>query len=144
MNLEFNTAIHILCFLARHSDEQFTSNELAEKVCVNPVQLRRVTSKLKEAGHLDASRGKYGGYYANSETLTTALSDLFVLFVEGKTKGRLFTGDEKSDCLISREISHVLADYELQEYEMLKQHYHNVKIADVLNQILMEAYDEKI
>ncbi|GGB07245.1 transcriptional regulator [Macrococcus hajekii] len=117
MNLEFNTAIHTLCFLAKHSDEQFTSVELTERVCVNPVQMRRVTNKLKETGYLDASRGKDGGFHANSETLTTSLSDLFTSFVEGKSKGRLFSGNDQSDCLISREISHVLTDYQLKENE---------------------------
>ena len=38
MNLSFNIAIHVLTFLTKHSNERFSSDALAEKVCVNAVQ----------------------------------------------------------------------------------------------------------
>ena len=44
MNLEFNIAVHVLSFLTKHSEEQFNSQDLAELTCLNPVQLRRVTT----------------------------------------------------------------------------------------------------
>lgn len=48
MNLEFNIAVHVLTFLNQHKGEVFNSQALAENVCVNPVQLRRVMSKLQQ------------------------------------------------------------------------------------------------
>ncbi len=86
----------------KHPGERYSSGELAERICVNPVQLRRVTRKLNEQRYLDATRGKFGGYQSNQSTNDVNLADLFVLFNEEKSEGRLFTGDEDSDCEISK------------------------------------------
>ena len=74
MNLEFNIAVHVLTFLSKHSSQRFSSVELSSKVCVNPVQLRRVMSKLLEEGYITTQKGKYGGYRINGNVLDTPLS----------------------------------------------------------------------
>ena len=61
MNLEFNIAVHVLSFLTKHSEEQFNSQDLAELTCLNPVQLRRVTTTLNNQQYIDSIRGKGGG-----------------------------------------------------------------------------------
>ena len=58
MNLEFNIAVHVLCFLAQHDQEQFNSKELAKLTCLNPVQLRRVLAYLTEHNYIKVQRGK--------------------------------------------------------------------------------------
>lgn len=55
MNLEFNIAVHVLSFLTKHSEEQFNSQDLAELTCLNPVQLRRVTTTLNNQQYIDSS-----------------------------------------------------------------------------------------
>ena len=65
MNLEFNIAVHVLCFLAKHKDKHYSSTELAELTCLNPVQLRRVMSQLNNSNYIQTIRGKHGGYQAN-------------------------------------------------------------------------------
>ena len=67
MNLEFNIAVHVLCFLAQHDQEQFNSKELAKLTCLNPVQLRRVLAYLTEHNYIKVQRGKAGGYQATQE-----------------------------------------------------------------------------
>src|SRR5699024_5312860 len=98
MNLEFNIAVHLLTFLLKHYDERFSSNELAERICINPVQLRRVTRKLNQHHYLETSWGKFGGYQAYGMTATVNLSELFVMFKAAPAEGRLFAGDAGSDC----------------------------------------------
>lgn len=68
INLEFNIAVHFLVFLTKHADERFSSKALSELICINPVQLRRVTSQLVEHQYVETIRGKYGGYQANENT----------------------------------------------------------------------------
>ena len=65
MNLEFNIAVHVLSFLVKHDNQQFSSQSLAKLTCLNPVQLRRVTTVLNQYQFINTSRGKNGGYSAN-------------------------------------------------------------------------------
>ncbi|MHD0396370.1 redox-sensitive transcriptional regulator HypR [Staphylococcus simulans] len=136
MNLEFNTAIHVLTFLTKHADERFSSKALSELVCINPVQLRRVTGTLVEHGYIDTFRGQHGGYQANHQTAKVNLADLFQLFTEKRTQGRLFTGDAMSHCEISREIGNTMAKHHAKEHELLMQYYRGFTIEEVLRETL--------
>ncbi|WP_323704305.1 redox-sensitive transcriptional regulator HypR [Mammaliicoccus sp. Dog046] len=144
MNLEFNIAVHALTFLSKHSTERYSSSELAAKICVNPVQLRRVMSKLLEEGYVITTMGKYGGYSINGNGLTIQLSALFKLFNDQRTYGRIYTGEQESECEISREMTNVMTDYHQQEREVLEKFYQNISIGDVLNKIIMEGYNGKV
>ncbi|WP_147630385.1 redox-sensitive transcriptional regulator HypR [Staphylococcus xylosus] len=136
MNLEFNIAVHLLTFLAKHPDERYSSGELAERICVNPVQLRRVTRKLNEQQYLHATRGKFGGYQSNQSTRDVNLANLFVLFNEEKSEGRIFTGNQDSNCEISREIGHTMSQFHQREQDLLVAYYKTITIKDVLKDIL--------
>ncbi|MFQ3837866.1 redox-sensitive transcriptional regulator HypR [Staphylococcus pseudoxylosus] len=144
MNLEFNIAVHLLTFLVKHPDERYSSSELAERICVNPVQLRRVTRRLNEQQYLDATRGKFGGYQSNQTTHDVNLADLFVLFNEEKSEGRIFTGNQGSDCEISREIGHTMSQFHQREQDLLEAYYKNITIKDVLKDILKEDSHETV
>lgn len=144
MNLEFNIAVHLLTFLVKHLDERYSSSELAERICVNPVQLRRVTRRLNEQQYLDATRGKFGGYQSNQTTHDVNLADLFVLFNEEKSEGRIFTGNQGSDCEISREIGHTMSQFHQREQDLLEAYYKNITIKDVLKDILKEDSHETV
>lgn len=136
MNLEFNIAIHVLAFLTKHADERFSSKALSELVCINPVQLRRVTGTLVEQGYIDTFRGKYGGYQANKKTAKVNLADLFQLFTAERTQGRLFTGDSTSHCEISRKIGNTMTKHHAKEHELLMQYYRSFTIEEVLRETL--------
>ncbi|MGW7831794.1 redox-sensitive transcriptional regulator HypR [Staphylococcus xylosus] len=144
MNLEFNIAVHLLTFLVKHPGERYSSGELADRICINPAQLRRVTRKLNEQRYLDATRGKFGGYQSNQSTSDVNLADLFVLFNEEKSEGRLFTGDEDSDCEISKEIGHTMSLFHQREQDLLATYYKNITIKDVLKDILKGDSHETI
>ena len=144
LNLEFNIAVHLLTFLLKHDDERFSSNELAERICINPAQLRRVTRKLNQHHYLATSRGKFGGYQANDMTANVNLSELFVMFKEDRSEGRLFTGDAGSDCEVSREIGNTMFKFHQKEEELLINYYQNVTIKDVLNETIKEDNYEKV
>lgn len=144
MNLEFNIAVHLLTFLVKHPDERYSSGELAERICVNPVQLRRVTRRLNEQQYLVATRGKFGGYQSNQTTHDVNLADLFVLFNEEKSEGRIFTGNQGSDCEISREIGHTMSQFHQREQDLLEAYYKNITIKDVLKDILKEDSHETV
>ena len=134
INLEFNIAVHFLTFLAKHADERFSSKALSELICVNPVQLRRVTSQLVENQYVETIRGKYGGYQANESTATANLGDLFQIFTAHNAQGRLYTGTKESECEISRKIEGTMKAHHAKEHALLKQYYENFTIQDILEE----------
>lgn len=139
MNLEFNISVHVLSFLTKHRDEHFSSQELAQLTCLNPVQLRRVTTVLNNHGFIDALRGQGGGYRANNTTPTIKLSTLYQLFVVDKTSSqRIFTGNEQSYCAISRNIAHTMANYKEQEIALMLDFYNKLTVSDVIKEIIKE------
>lgn len=138
LNLEFNIAVHVLTFLSKHSYEKFNSTELSEKVCVNPVQLRKVMSRLLENNYIIAEKGKYGGYIVRDNALDISLGELFRLFTVNKAFGRIYTGTKDSECEISNGMSRVMSEYHHKELKILEAFYQNRSIRDILNKILME------
>ncbi|HLR20099.1 MAG TPA: redox-sensitive transcriptional regulator HypR [Staphylococcus sp.] len=144
MNLEFNIAVHLLTFLVKHSNERYSSGELSQRICVNPVQLRRVTRKLNDQQYVNSARGKHGGYQANKETSQINLSDLYILFNEERTEGRIFTGDVGSNCEISKKIGQTMTKYYKKEHDLLINYYKKITISDVLNEVLKEDFHETI
>lgn len=139
MNLEFNIAVHVLSFLTKHSEEQFNSQDLAELTCLNPVQLRRVTTTLNNQQYIDSIRGKGGGYRANAHTPTITLDTLYQLFVLDKLPTqRIFTGSEESHCTISRNIAITMNKYKEQETALALNFYRNLTINDVIKETLQE------
>ncbi|EGQ2671726.1 Rrf2 family transcriptional regulator [Staphylococcus pseudintermedius] len=135
MNLEFNIAVHVLTFLNQHKGEVFNSQALAENVCVNPVQLRRVMSKLQQKGDVKVVRGQKGGYLATKDGLAIKLEPLFRLFNRPENHGRLFTGNHSMHCKISQKIEQVMYGYYLIEQEIIANYYQGQTIGDILNQI---------
>ncbi|WP_241538418.1 RrF2 family transcriptional regulator [Staphylococcus felis] len=139
VNLAFNTAVHVLAFLTKHQGEKHNSQALAEKVCVNPVQIRRVMSQLHQHGYVEVKRGNQGGYYITQKGMTAKLSLLFELFNQPESHIRLFIGDTAIECEISQQIGRVMYKHYLEEQNILAQYYQNISIQDILNDISMEV-----
>ncbi|ARJ50772.1 redox-sensitive transcriptional regulator HypR [Staphylococcus lutrae] len=135
MNLEFNIAVHVLAFLNQHDGEVFSSHALAENVCVNPVQLRRVMSKLQQKSYVAVRRGKNGGYLATETGPQIQLVDLFHMFSRPEKHGRLFTGYTGSHCEISQKIEKVMYRHYLNEQERIAAYYQQLTIGDIMHQI---------
>lgn len=60
MNSRFSLAVHVLCLLAMQPEGRMTSGFLALSIGTNPVVIRRLMAKLREAG-LVTSKGAAGG-----------------------------------------------------------------------------------
>lgn len=66
MTQDFNISIHALLFL-KHKGDVRTSEQIAEKVCTNPVVIRRIMGALKRAGLVTTREGIHGGYQIREE-----------------------------------------------------------------------------
>ena len=61
MTSEFTIAVHALVFL-HHNGGTCSSDALAHSICTNPARVRKIMSKLKNAGIIDTKEGNEGGY----------------------------------------------------------------------------------
>ena len=57
----FSVSVHLMTVLAYHKSELMTSEELASSIRTNPTVIRRLVSKLVDAGLLETFKGKSGG-----------------------------------------------------------------------------------
>ncbi len=100
MNSDFCVAVHALVYL-NHKDCVLSSEELADNICTHPARVRRVLSKLKQAGLVDTKEGSVGGYRFTQRpdkvSLEQVAQALSVRFVETAWK----SGDADMECLVA-------------------------------------------
>ncbi len=85
-NTRFATGVHAMVLLAAEPDQLQTSEQLASKLDINPVVVRRVFSLLHRAGLLESQKGPRGGSRLARSAKQITLADIYAA-VEG---GELF------------------------------------------------------
>ncbi|MFB7138101.1 Rrf2 family transcriptional regulator [Gottfriedia sp. NPDC056225] len=104
----FTVAVHVLSLVTIENSALCTSEWIAESVNTNPVVIRRVMGKLKNAGLIQVRRGTGGA------TLQKSLSEITLLdvyrAVEVVEEGELFQFHEKPNpnCPVGANIQAVL------------------------------------
>ena len=104
----FTVAVHILSLVTIENSTLCTSEWIAESVNTNPVVIRRVMGKLKNAGLIQIRRGTGGA------TLQKSLNEISLLdvyrAVEVVEEGELFQFHEKPNpnCPVGANIQSVL------------------------------------
>lgn len=97
---DFFIALHSLALMC-HLDRQINSTELAENICVNPVQVRRALAPLVCAGILQITEGRSGGYKLIAGCDEISLAEVVKLSNVDFLSGMWRTGNEDENCCIS-------------------------------------------
>ena len=84
MNNQLPIALHIVGFLAASKGDPLTSEKMAAVYGTSPVLLRRVLSKLKQAGLIVTQRGANGGSVLAREASQISLREVFEAVREDK------------------------------------------------------------
>ncbi len=114
-NSRLSLALHALSHMAGDGNRMRTSADIAEHAGTNPVVVRRVLGKLREAGLLASEKGHAGGWRLARPASDITLADVYVALGE-----RLVSGDgkdlEQSDCSVETDlqarVAQVLDDVE--------------------------------
>jgi Rrf2 family protein len=77
VNTRFATGVHTLVLLAAEPDVQQTSEEIARKLNINPVVIRRVLSLLRQAGLVGSQKGPSGGTKLAKPPKAISLGDVY-------------------------------------------------------------------
>lgn len=113
-NSRLSLALHTLGHMAVEPDVLRTSAHIAAHAGTNPVVVRRVLGKLREAGLLISEKGHAGGWKLVRSPETISLADVYIALDE-----KLIATDEnvfKSSCSVenalNRRVSAVIEDIE--------------------------------
>ncbi len=91
-NSRLSLALHTLSHMAGDPDRIRTSADIADHAGTNPVVVRRVLGKLRQAGLLTSERGHAGGWRLARTPQDISLADVYLALDE-----RLVATDEMSD-----------------------------------------------
>jgi Rrf2 family protein len=76
-NTRFATGVHAMVLLAAEPDRLQTSEDVAGKLSINPVVIRRVFSLLHQAGLLESQKGPHGGSKLARSAKAITLADIY-------------------------------------------------------------------
>jgi len=82
MNIDLALGLHVLGFLTARRGSPLTSETLADSFGTNPVVVRRVLGKLKEAGLVLSRRGAGGGSVLARDASEITLRDVYLAVAE--------------------------------------------------------------
>ena len=76
-NTQFGVGVHMATLLAAAGDRPQTSEVLAGSAGSNPVHVRRVLGRLRDAGLVVSRPGPSGGWQLAADPATTSLADVW-------------------------------------------------------------------
>lgn len=129
----FTVAVHILSLVSLERNVLCTSEWIAESVNTNPVVIRRVMGKLKEAGLVQVRRG-IGGTTLQKPLDQITLLDVYRA-VEVVEEGELFQFHEKPNpqCPVGANIEAVLDLILLRAQEAMETVLKEVTMEELIN-----------
>lgn len=107
-NSRLSLALHTLGHMAGDPDRARTSAQIAAHAGTNPVVVRRVLGRLREAGLLTSERGHAGGWHLARPPQNITLADVYLALDE-----RLIAPDDETDtpdCSIEYALHRRVAD----------------------------------
>lgn len=135
----FTIAMHMLsCIEIFKDDYKVTSDFLASSIRVNPVIIRKLLSRLKDAGLIEVKRGPGGAVIAKPLDQITFL-DVYRA-VDCVEENALFHFHENPnpDCPVGKNIHNILDDKLLRVQNAMEQELGSITLADLKRD--MEKY----
>ena len=83
----FSTAIHILAALDHQHPKLLSSDDLSKGLKTNPVLIRRILSKLSQAGLIESIKGKGGGNQLAKPATKVDLESVYLAVKDGPLFG---------------------------------------------------------
>ncbi|WP_030889983.1 Rrf2 family transcriptional regulator [Streptomyces sp. NRRL F-5053] len=131
-------AVHALAMLAHRRGGSLTSAEIADSLESNPVLVRRVLGRLRDAGLVWSTEGRGGGWSLARAPRDITLYDAYAAVEEGQIFSR-HTHPHSGACEVGRGIG-TLLDAEFRDAERaLEEQLGKTTIAGLLRRIL--AFD---
>ncbi|SDD38625.1 Rrf2 family transcriptional regulator [Glycomyces harbinensis] len=128
-------AIHALTMLARWSERTLTSAEIADSLESNPVLVRRILGSLRDAGLVESTEGRGGGWTLARAPRAITLHDAYAAVETGP----VLTGHAhppSRECEVGRNIQ-ALLETEFREAEQaMEERLGRTTIAHLVQRVL--------
>lgn len=134
----FTVAVHILSLVHIERNQTLTSAYIAGSVNTNSVVIRRLISKLKQAGFLETHQGS-GGIQLLKPLTDITLLDVYRA-VEVVEEGELFQMHEDTNinCVVGANIQSVLEIVLLRAQDAMETVLANVTMDDIVSGIVQQ------
>lgn len=134
----FTVAVHILSLVHIERNQTLTSAYIAGSVNTNSVVIRRLISKLKQAGFLETHQGS-GGIQLLKPLTDITLLDVYRA-VEVVEEGELFQMHEDTNinCVVGANIQSVLEIVLLRAQDAMETVLANVTMDDIVSGIIQQ------
>lgn len=129
INTQFAVAIHVLTLVAGIRDEPVSSELMSNSVGANPVYLRRVLGRLRDADLVTSRPGAHGGWALTREPDAITLGDVWRAIQDAPIFG-LHT--VQPECPVGREISGTLTELDARLTRSVEEELDRTTIAQVL------------
>jgi Rrf2 family protein len=128
-NTQFAVAVHVLTMLAGLPRELQTSEVMAASVGSNPVHIRRVLGRLREAGFVTSRPGPRGGWQLLRTPAETTLADVWRVINGGDPV--LGVHEATPECAVSRRIHSNLEDIDRRALAAVEAELETTTLADL-------------
>lgn len=129
-NSRLSLALHTISHMAGEPDRVRTSADIADHAGTNPVVVRRVLGKLREAGLLTSEKGHAGGWRLAKPAHSITLADVYLALDERLVSGS-DSNAEPSPCSVETGLQKRIADVLEDIEESLVQRLRETSIVDV-------------
>lgn len=130
-NTQFAIATHVLTMLAAATPEPLTSEVMAGSANANPVHIRRVLGRLREAGMVASRPGPRGGWTILADPEATTLADVWRAMTGGET-GVLGVHEATPDCTVGQGIQAALEAIDRRAVAAIEAELRETTVADVV------------
>jgi len=108
VDTRFSVSVQIMMTLALHSEELLNSDMLSKVLKTNPTFVRKIVSKLVEAGLVESFRGKGGGIKIAKSPHEIRISEIYAAATEQKKLISLHKKPVMKACPVSCSIKNVM------------------------------------
>ncbi|MBU5276764.1 Rrf2 family transcriptional regulator [Lactiplantibacillus argentoratensis] len=136
VSTRFSDSIHLLAYIKIYADTKLTSDAIARSIDTSPVVVRRLMSKLRQAGLITTTPGTAQPALAKPLSQISLLSVFYA--IEGDKP--LLAVDHKTnpDCIVGGNIQTVLKQYYQDAQTAAEARLAKTSLQDVVDNILVE------
>ena len=134
----FVVATHVLTVLAVKRDERLSSDKLAWSLDTNPVVVRRLLGRLRDADLVTSQRGPNGGFKLAQSPEEVTLRDVYEA-VELDSLFAFHPNEPNDECPVGENIQAVLTETLQPAEDALKDELKAITVADLSQQILEQS-----
>jgi len=129
-NTQFTVGLHALTLLATSGGGPMSSEEIAGSAGANPVYVRRVLGRLRDAGHVASRPGVRGGWQLRCDPAKLTLGDVWRV-IAGSEPALLGVHHANPDCTAGQDIQATLEAIERRAARTVQAELDAIAVADL-------------